>query len=172
LKRVLLLSGLSGAGKTTLALALQDYLGPLLVAIVDGDLMRKKASGLGFSKKDRFENLHRMAIEALQSESEICIVASIAPFNDARAHFFRIVEEKKTAALIYINTPLKVCESRDPKGLYEKARCGEIEQFTGISDPYEIPPYPNLVIDTTTLSIKECIDKILLELFSKPVEEK
>ena len=170
MKRVLLLSGLSGAGKTTLALALRDHFGAHRVTVIDGDLMRKKATGLGFSKEDRFENLRRMANEALLCESEFCIVASIAPFKDARSNFFRILEEKKTAALVYINTPIEVCETRDPKGLYEKARRGEIDQFTGISDPYEIPLHPDLVIDTTTLSIKECIDKILVELFSKPVE--
>lgn len=162
MKTVILITGLSGSGKTTLAKGIQGLLGSDRVGIIDGDSVRSKGSKhLRFSRADRLEHLMRMADFAEQSDDEISIVASIAPYKDARAFFLKKVARRKKVILIYNSTALEVCESRDPKGLYKRARAGEIDAFTGISDPYEIPENADLVLDTFNHSIGASVQKVL-----------
>ncbi len=159
---VVLITGLSGSGKTTIAKHVQEQLSADRVLLIDGDKSRKDASvDLGFSKEDRFEHLKRMAILASDAIEEICIVASIAPYRQARAMFRESVGQTKKVLVIYNSTPLSICELRDPKGLYKKARTGEIKAFTGISDPYEIPENPDLEIDSSIESIETSVQRII-----------
>lgn len=155
------LTGLSGAGKTTLAHAVSDALAAAGVScrILDGDLVRRELSAdLGFSRADRSENVRRVALKCrqLNEEGVWAIAALISPYRDDRELARRSVGQARFVE-VYMATPLAVCESRDPKGLYRQARSGAITNFTGISDPYDAPLDPELRFDTGAQSLADCV---------------
>lgn len=162
---VLWLTGLSGAGKTTLANNLERALfdRKKLVYALDGDKARSGlSSDLGFSDDDRFENIRRIGEVArlLADAGMIVIVAFISPFRKDRDRV-RAAMAPGRFIEVFVNSPLDVCEQRDPKGLYKKARAGMIENFTGISSPYEPPLSPEVHLKTDTDSVNECVDHVL-----------
>lgn len=154
---VILFTGLSGSGKSTVAAALAELLrdeGARGVALLDGDVMRRSISaGLGFDRASRNTNVQRLGVAAAEvaRAGGIAIAAPIAPFAEGRA-LAREAAAGLPFLLVHINTPLEVCEGRDRKGLYAKARAGEISDFTGISSPYETPADADLAIDASTVS--------------------
>lgn len=162
---VLWLTGLSGSGKTTIARKLEEYLmsagHPCYV--LDGDNIRHGLnSDLGFSETDRKENIRRISeVSALFADAGLIVITSfISPFKDDRQKARQKVPEGSFIE-IYLDTALEVCEKRDPKNLYKKARKGEIADFTGISSPYESPDKAEIVLDTGKLSLESCISHIL-----------
>jgi sulfate adenylyltransferase len=169
---VLFLTGLSGSGKSTIARDLADVLAERSdrqVSLLDGDLVRQLLSaGLTFSRADRDLNIARIGFVAAEiaRHGGIAICAPIAPFAAARAHVREMVSEAGDFFLIHVSTPLEVCEARDRKGLYAKARAGQIGQFTGVSDPYEDPADAELVIDTSVVSRSEAVQTVLRMLTS------
>jgi sulfate adenylyltransferase len=169
---VLFLTGLSGSGKSTIARDLRDVLserGDRRVSLLDGDLVRHLLSaGLTFSRADRDLNVTRIGFVAAEvaRHGGIAICAPIAPFAEARARVREMVSEVGDFLLIHVATPVEVCEARDRKGLYARARAGLISQFTGISDPYEEPADANLVIDTSLLTEQEAVAAVLRMLTS------
>jgi sulfate adenylyltransferase len=164
---VLFLTGLSGSGKSTIARDLRDALaerGYRRVSLLDGDLVRQLLSaGLTFSRADRDLNIARIGYVAAEiaRHGGIAICAPIAPFAAARARVREMVSEVGDFLLIHVATPVEVCEARDRKGLYAKARAGVIGQFTGVSDPYEEPDDAELTIDTSAMSRNEATDLVL-----------
>ncbi len=164
---VLFLTGLSGSGKSTIARDLADVLaerGDRQVTLLDGDLVRQLLSaGLTFSRADRDLNIARIGFVAAEvaRHGGIAICSPVAPFAAARARVRQQVGEVGDFFLIYVATPIEVCEARDRKGLYAKARAGLIEQFTGINDPYEEPTDAELVLDTSTMSRPEAVRAVL-----------
>jgi adenylylsulfate kinase len=158
---VLWLTGLSGAGKSTIANAVFDVLASqdVPVELLDGDAVRL-LSPTGFSRADRDAHVKRVGYLAsrLEHHGITSICALISPYADARAHVRsmcrRFVE-------IHVSTSLPECERRDVKGLYAKARRGEIVHFTGIDDPYEPPEHPELTLDTSVLSVEECCRRVI-----------
>jgi sulfate adenylyltransferase len=164
---VLFLTGLSGSGKSTIARDLRDALaerGEREVSLLDGDLIRQLLSaGLTFSRADRDLNVARIGFVAAEiaRHGGIAICAPIAPFAAARARVREMVTEVGDFLLIHVATPVEVCEARDRKGLYAKARAGLIGQFTGVSDPYEEPADAELTIDTSVMSRTEATDMVL-----------
>jgi sulfate adenylyltransferase len=169
---VLFLTGLSGSGKSTIARDLRDVLterGDRRVSLLDGDLVRHLLSaGLTFSREDRDLNVTRIGFVAAEvaRHGGIAICAPIAPFAEARARVREMVSEVGDFLLIHVATPVEVCEARDRKGLYARARAGLIAQFTGISDPYEEPVDADLVIDTSLLTEQEAVAAVLRMLTS------
>ena len=163
---VVFLTGLSGAGKSTIAEALADDLerDRVPVDIIDGDYLRAiLTSDLGFDRASREENVRRAAMLAADSARDggVIVTALIAPFESTRQWAREYVTAKRFPfLLVWIRTPLAVAEARDPKGLYRKARAGEIPDFTGIDSPYEEPSDADLVIDTTALSVPEAVAEI------------
>jgi len=163
-------TGLSGAGKSTLAKVLMTKLlemGGRQVTLLDGDIMRKHLSSeLGFSREHRDINVRRIGFVAseITKNHGIAICAPIAPYHVTRRDVRIMIEPLGGFFEIYVATPLQVCEGRDRKGLYAKARAGIVKEFTGISDPYETPEKPELVIDTTNISVEEAVQQILLKL--------
>lgn len=163
-------TGLSGSGKSTLARILQVKLleiGGRSVTLLDGDLVRKNLSSeLGFSKKDRDTNIRRIGFVAAEitKAGGIALCAPIAPYESIRQEIRREISRYGGFILVYVSTPLEVCEQRDRKGLYAKARAGLIPEFTGISDPYEPPPGPELTLDTSKFTPEEAVHEILLYL--------
>ena len=160
------LTGLPGAGKSTLAKLLDDHLRQLglPVALLDGDDVRKRLSkGLGFTREDREENIRRIAYVAklISGVGGVTIVAAIASYaqsrEEARGEIENFIE-------VSVKCPLQICVERDPKGLYAKAQRGEISHFTGISDPYEEPKNPEIIIETDTEQPEESLMKILNQL--------
>jgi sulfate adenylyltransferase len=164
---VLFLTGLSGSGKSTIARDLSDALserGDRQVSLLDGDMVRQLLSaGLTFSRADRDLNIARIGYVAAEiaRHGGIAICAPIAPFAAARAQVRQMVSEVGDFFLIHVSTPVEVCEARDRKGLYAKARAGLIGQFTGISDPYEEPLDAELAIDTSAMSRTEAVAAVL-----------
>jgi sulfate adenylyltransferase len=164
---VIFMTGLSGAGKSTIAYYLQERLLELTnnkITILDGDEIRENLSkGLSFSKEDRDTNIKRIGYVAslISKHGGISIVPCIAPYNETRQYFRSLCEKEGQFIEIYVSTPLSVCEERDVKGLYKEVRKGKIKNFTGIDDPYEIPTSSDIVIDTTKQSILETIDIIM-----------
>ena len=164
---VLFLTGLSGSGKSTIARNLRDVLaerGDRKVSLLDGDLVRQLLSaGLAFSRADRDLNILRIGFVAAEiaRHGGIAICAPIAPYAATRARVREMVSEVGDFLLIHVATPLEVCEARDRKGLYAKARAGLIDQFTGISDPYEEPADADLVLDTSTMTREQAADAVL-----------
>jgi adenylylsulfate kinase len=159
-------TGLSGSGKSTIAIALERELQQrgLLCRVLDGDNIRSGINNnLGFSPEDRKENIRRIAeIGRLFVDTGIITIAAfISPTNELRQMAAEIIG-KDDFLEIYVSTPLEVCESRDVKGLYAKARRGEVKEFTGISAPFDIPEHPALSLDTSKLSVEESV-KLLLE---------
>ena len=169
---VLFLTGLSGSGKSTIARDLRDLLaerGDRRVSLLDGDLVRSLLSaGLSFSRADRDLNIARIGYVAAEiaKHGGIAICAPIAPFAQARAQVREMVSQVGDFLLIYVATPVEVCEQRDRKGLYAKARAGLIGQFTGVSDPYEEPTDAALVVDTSVISRDEAAAAIMAMLTS------
>ena len=164
---VLFLTGLSGSGKSTIARDLADVLaerGDRRVSLLDGDLVRRLLSaGLTFSRADRDLNIARIGYVATEiaRHGGIAICAPIAPFAAARQRVREMVSEAGDFLLIYVATPVEVCEARDRKGLYAKARAGLIDHFTGVSDPYEEPADADLVIDTSAVSRQDAVAAVL-----------
>lgn len=158
-------TGLSGSGKSTIAIALERELQKrgLLCRILDGDNIRSGINNnLGFSAEDRIENIRRIAEigKLFVDTGIITIVAFISPNNDIREMAANIIG-KENFMEIYVSTPIEECERRDVKGLYAKARKGEIKNFTGISAPFEAPQHPALSLDTSKLSVEESVNKLL-----------
>jgi adenylylsulfate kinase len=155
-------TGLSASGKTTLGNALSDTLKAKgnRVEHLDGDIVRKMFPGTGFSREERDRHIKRVGyLAAMLEKHEVTVVASfISPYREARK-FVR--SQCSNFIEVYVSTPLEECEKRDPKGLYRKARKGEIKQFTGISDPYEPPENAEIEIDTTNITVKEAVGRIL-----------
>ena len=169
---VVWLTGLSGAGKSTLANAVGQRLAARRpVEVLDGDEIRLYLSqGLGFSRADRDTNVHRIAYvgRLLAKHGVLVFVAAISPYADTRAELARLSAEAGHAFIeVYVAAPLETVESRDVKGLYARARAGEIEKFTGISDPYEPPPAPALVVPTDRMPQDACEQLILDELIAR-----
>lgn len=168
-------TGLSGSGKSTIAIALERELHKrgLMCRILDGDNIRSGInSNLGFSPEDRVENIRRIAeVSKLFIDTGIITLAAfISPNNDLREMACNIIGPDNFLE-IYVSTPLETCEKRDVKGLYAKARKGEIKEFTGISAPFEEPAHPALTLDTSRLSLEESVGR-LLELILPRVEYK
>jgi sulfate adenylyltransferase len=170
---VIFFTGLSGSGKSTLARALVDQIlerGERTVTSLDGDVVRHHLSkGLGFSREDRETNIVRIGFVAAEiaRHGGVAICSPIAPFESTRAAVRRMVEEAGGGfALIHVSTPLEECERRDRKGLYAKARRGEIPDFTGISSPYE-EPRDAVKIDTTNRDIAECLEELTRALVAQ-----
>lgn len=159
-------TGLSGSGKTTIRMALEQELRNrgLKVEVLDGDIVRQNLTkGLGFSKEDRDENIRRIGFVShlLTRNGVIVMVSAISPYRaireEVRARIGDFVE-------VYVNAPLEVCEKRDVKGLYKRARAGEIKQFTGIDDPYEPPANPEIECRTDLETLDESVAKVLSKL--------
>jgi sulfate adenylyltransferase len=162
----LFMTGLPGAGKTTLAGRLKDVLESRQrsVTVLDGDIVREMlSSGLTFSRADRELNLRRIGYVAAEvtRHGGICICAVIAPFRSAREEARARISQFGGFYEIHLATPLAICETRDPKGLYKRARRGEIRNFTGIDDPYEKPEAPDLILDASRMSVDDEVRKVL-----------
>jgi len=162
---VLWFTGLSGSGKSTLAHAVEEHLHQygLNTFVLDGDNVRHGlCSDLGFSDKDRKENIRRISETAklLLEAGVITLTAFISPFKTERA-IARSLMPDGDFIEIHCFCPLPVCEQRDVKGLYKKARLGEIKEFTGISSPYEEPENPDLRIDTNLLTLEESVQQVI-----------
>ena len=163
--RVLWLTGLSGSGKSTIARALEARLHAegRLAYVLDGDSVRQGLnSDLGFSEKDRTENIRRLGeVAALFADAGVIVItAFISPFRVDRDRARRAAGDDRFLE-IYVDAPLEVCERRDPKGLYRKARQGQIAEFTGISSPYEPPLEPQLTLRSGELGVDACVERIL-----------
>jgi adenylyl-sulfate kinase len=161
---VLWFTGLSGSGKSTLAYALEKRLMELgrLTYALDGDNLRLGlCSDLGFSPEDRGENIRRIGeVAALLAESGMFVLTSfISPYRADRDAVRAKLKDQFIE--IYLDVPVDVCEERDPKGLYKKARAGEIASFTGVSAPYEAPENPEIRVNTFELSLEDCVDTIV-----------
>jgi len=163
-------TGLSGSGKSTIANVLRVKLlemGGRPVTLLDGDLVRKHLSSeLGFSKEHRDLNIQRIGYVAseITKNGGIAICAPIAPYDEVRKGVRGMIEPLGGFTLVHVDTPLEVCEQRDRKGLYAKARAGIIKEFTGISDPYEAPEDAELVLDTTELTPDQAAQRVILHL--------
>lgn len=158
-------TGLSGSGKSTIAVALERRLSQqgIFSRILDGDNIRTGINrGLGFSKEERRENIRRIAeVSKLFTETGIVTLSAfVSPTNELR-EMAREIIGKEDFVEIFVATPLEECERRDVKGLYAKARRGEIKDFTGITSPFEAPESPALAIDTTNLSVEEAVERVL-----------
>ena len=163
-------TGLSGSGKSTLAVALEKELHQQghMTIILDGDNIRHGInSNLGFSPHDRLENIRRIAeiAKLFVNNGIIVLAAFISPTEQMRSIPRHLLGDDYIE--IFVDTPLEVCEQRDVKGLYEKARRGEVKEFTGISAPFEIPECPAMVINTSQESIKKCTENIMSFLMPK-----
>ena len=163
--------GLSGSGKSTIANKLEEKMFELGLSAysLDGDNVRSGLNrGLTFSAEDRKENIRRIAEVAklFMDAGLITITAFISPLKEYRKMAKEIIG-KENFFEVFVNTPLEVCQERDVKGLYKKARSGDIEQFTGISAPFEAPENPDLEIDTTTVSVEDAVNRIYSSLLKK-----
>jgi sulfate adenylyltransferase len=169
---VVFFTGLSGSGKSTVARGLADALAEVsdrTVTLLDGDVVRRLLSaGLTFSRADRDLNIARIGFVAAEAARHggIVLCAPIAPYKAARTEVRQRVSQVGDFLLVHVATPLEVCEARDRKGLYAKARAGIIPEFTGISDPYEIPDDAELTLDTSTESTVESVGQVLQLLTS------
>lgn len=168
---VLWFTGLSGSGKSTLANAVAKTLFEQNIHcyVLDGDNVRHGLnSDLGFSAEDRTENIRRIGEVAklFVDSGQIVLTAFISPFRQDR-QLVRNKLEQDEFVEVYVRCPLETCEQRDPKGLYKKARNGEIRDFTGIDSPYEPPLSPELVVDTEQYSIEQCVQQIVSYLKNK-----
>lgn len=170
---VLWFTGLSGSGKSTVANALEQALVAkgIHTYLLDGDNVRHGlCADLGFSEADRTENLRRVgAVAGLMVDAGLLVLSAfISPYRSQRELVKSMVPPGKFLE-IHIATPLEVCEQRDVKGLYKKARAGEIRQFTGISDPYEAPLAADLVLNTAECSLEQSVEQLLALLVNKGV---
>lgn len=166
-------TGLSGAGKSTIAHALEDRLhkNKVRTFVLDGDNVRHGlCKDLGFSDKDRTENIRRIGeVSLLMMETGVIVLtAFISPFKKDR-QIVRELAAKGEFIEVYCNASLDVCESRDVKGIYKKARAGEILDFTGISSPYEEPINPEIVLDTSNKTLENCVEHIIAYLNERQI---
>lgn len=171
---ILWFTGLSGSGKSTLAHAVEQELHRLLcrTTVLDGDNVRHGLCGdLSFSIEDRSENIRRIGQVAklFIDAGVIVLTAFISPFRVDRRRVRMMLENQEDFIEIYCDCSLKVCEQRDIKGLYQRARKGEIADFTGISSPYETPEHADLVVDTDSLSVQKCVSMVIGLLESRAV---
>lgn len=171
--KILWFTGFSGAGKSTLAHALEEQLHDYgtRTYVLDGDNVRKGlCKDLGFSEQDRVENIRRIGemSRIMMDAGLIVMTAFISPFKRDR-RIVRDLVEQGDFIEIFCDTPLSVCESRDIKGLYKKARDGDIPNFTGISSPYETPEHPELIVESGDSSIEQCVDEIINFLKQKEI---
>jgi len=163
-------TGLSGAGKSTLAQSLVPQLlsSGLRVEVLDGDEVRTKISaGLGFSKEDRDTNIRRIGyVSQLLARNGVAVIsAAISPYRETRDEVRQAIEADGAHFIeVYVKCPIKVLANRDVKGLYRKALAGEIEKFTGVSDPYEAPVEPEITVETDRETIQESTRKIIRHL--------
>jgi len=158
-------TGLSGSGKSTIANALDVALNErgFHTFLLDGDNVRHGlCSDLGFSDQDRVENIRRVGeVSKLFADAGLIVLSAfISPFTSDR-HMVRKLFPAGEFIEVFMDTPLQTCEQRDPKGLYRKARAGEIKSFTGIDSPYEVPAHPEVRLDTTTSSVDECVEMLI-----------
>lgn len=156
-------TGLSGAGKTTISRAVEEKLRAqsLKIEILDGDIVRTNLTkGLGFSREDRDENIRRIGFVShlLTRNGVLVLVSAISPYRSTRQE---VRERIGNFVEVYVNAPLSVCEERDVKGLYKRARAGEIANFTGISDPYEPPENPEITCNTDAEALEESVTKVM-----------
>lgn len=165
---VVFFTGLSGSGKSTIARGLHDVLledGERTVTLLDGDVIRRLLSSeLSFSRGDRDRNIRRIGFVAAEvaRHGGMAVCCPIAPYASTRAEIRRMVEAVGgDFLLVHVATPLEVCEQRDRKGLYAKARAGQIPAFTGVSDPYEEPTDADLVIDTSSMTVADAVEAVL-----------
>ena len=171
-------TGLSGSGKSSIATVLASKLLEIQdreVTLLDGDVIRNHlTSELGFSKEHRDLNVQRVGYVAseITKHGGVAICALIAPYIQARDKARNLVEEQGRFVEVYVATPLEVCEARDVKGLYEKARAGIIPQFTGVSDPYEEPINPELVIDASTFDPTTHAERVIEYLVEENLVQK
>ena len=168
---VLWFTGLSGSGKSTIAKAVERTLVDLehLAFILDGDNIRHGLNaGLGFSDEDRTENLRRIAeVSTLFADCGIiCLTAFISPLRASRARARELIGNERFLE-VHVATDLSECEKRDTKGLYKKARAGMVQDFTGISAPYQPPEQPDLRIETKDKSVHDCVKEVIQELYRK-----
>ena len=162
---VLWFTGLSGSGKSTLANAVNEslHINGLSTFVLDGDNIRHGlCKDLGFSNEDREENIRRIGevSNLFMNAGIITITAFVSPFIKDREKVKNIIGRTDFIE-IYCSASIEVCEDRDTKGLYKKARLGEIKEFTGISSPYEIPTNPDLTVETGTLTLKDSVNKVI-----------
>lgn len=163
----LYMTGLPGAGKTTLAEHLRQALEgrhKRAVTVLDGAVVREMlSSGLSFTRHDRELNLRRISFVAAEvtRHGGICVCAAIAPFETAREEARARIAAVGGFYQVYLSTPLAVCETRDPKGLYRRARRGELRGMTGVDDPFELPAAPDVTIDTSRTAYDEAVGRIL-----------
>ncbi len=160
------LTGLSGSGKSTIASALEAQLRQrgCQLEVLDGDIVRTNLTkGLGFSKADRDENIRRIGFVShlLTRNGVVVLVSAISPYREARD---TVRDRIGDFVEVFVDAPLAVCEDRDVKGLYKKARAGEIKQFTGIDDPYEAPLKPEVHCHTDQQSVEESVAEIIAKL--------
>jgi adenylylsulfate kinase len=163
---VIWLTGLPGAGKTTIAEGLRDYFKGhgIKVENLDGDEVRTNLSaGAGFSKEERARHALRVTyVGKLLSRNDVVVIVSlISPFRSFRKKAREMIDD---FVEVYVNCPIDVCIQRDPKGLYKKAMEGEIKDLTGLQDPYEEPLSPEVIVDTHAYSVEECVEKIVGKL--------
>jgi adenylylsulfate kinase len=163
---VIWFTGLSGSGKSTLANELDWRLFERGVSsyVLDGDNIRHGLNGdLGFSPEARTENIRRIGEVAklFADAGTIAITAFISPYREDRDKVRTLLDRDEDFIEVFVEAPLEVCEERDPKGLYKKARAGEIPEFTGISAPYEAPLKPEIVVNTSTDDVATCVDRIV-----------
>lgn len=176
LPKVIWFVGLSGSGKSTLASAMEDYFFEkgFKTYILDGDNVRAGLNqDLDFSDESRKENIRRISeVAKLFADSgTIVLTAFISPFKDDRALARRLIGEEDFIE-VHVDCPLEVCEERDVKGLYKKAREGKIKHFTGIDSPFEIPDSPDVIVDTASNSLEECLKKLIEEIEPRIRNEK
>ena len=165
-------TGLSGSGKSTLAHALEEKLHQLgcITFVFDGDNVRHGLCGdLGFAPADRAENIRRIGemVKLFLDAGVIAMTAFISPFRADRERIRKLLGEDFIE--IYCKCPLEICEKRDVKGLYRRARAGEIKEFTGISSPYEEPETPDLIFDSGSTPLQECVDKLVRFLIERGI---
>jgi adenylyl-sulfate kinase len=165
---VVWLTGLSASGKSTIAIELERKLFAMgrQVYVLDGDNLRHGlCRDLGFSPEDRKENIRRVGEVArlLADAGVICITAFISPYRADR-DMARAIATADRFIEVYLNAPLSVCERRDPKGLYARARAGQIKEFTGISAPYEPPEHPEVELATDKLDVAQCVAAVLMRI--------
>lgn len=166
-------TGLSGSGKSTLAYAVEEalYKKGCRTFVLDGDNVRHGLCGdLGFSDAGRVENIRRVGEVAklFMEAGVIVLTAFISPFRDDRDRVRAMVDQGEFIE-VFCDAPIAVCERRDVKGLYKKARAGQIAEFTGISSPYEVPESPELAIDTGMVDVVECVNQVVNQLIKQGV---